>query len=86
VCACCGESNTKFLSIDHINNDGASHRRSLGLKNGSGLYKWLKKEKYPSGFQILCFNCNLGKQINGGMCPHVELENEQSTIQRIKSS
>ena len=28
VCACCGETQPLFLSIDHINNDGAQERRS----------------------------------------------------------
>jgi hypothetical protein len=21
-------------------------------------------------FQVLCFNCNIGRERNGGMCPH----------------
>ncbi len=24
----------------------------------------------PEGFQVLCWNCNLGKYYNGGVCPH----------------
>jgi len=24
----------------------------------------------PAGFQVLCFNCNIGKQLNDGTCPH----------------
>ena len=26
-CSCCGESESRFLTFDHINNDGAEHRR-----------------------------------------------------------
>lgn len=75
VCSCCGESEPLFLTIDHIHNDGANHRRSLGYKgNGKGAHgktlKWLKDNKYPLGFQILCMNCNMGKQRNKGICPH----------------
>ena len=66
-CACCEETIKKFLTIDHINNDGAIHRKNI---NGRNVYRWLKKNGYPAGFQILCYNCNLGKARNNGVCPH----------------
>lgn len=69
-CKCCGETEPKFLSIDHINNDGAEMRKVHGV--GSAMYKWLKKRGYPAGFQVLCMNCNHGKARNGGVCPHQE--------------
>ena len=69
-CACCGETEPMFLTIDHVNNDGAEHRRQIGAKPGSGFYQWLKSEGYPPGFQVLCMNCNFGKHRNGGVCPH----------------
>lgn len=66
-CNCCGESEPIFLSIDHIDNNGAAHRREVGNK----IYNWLEKHNYPKGnFQLLCFNCNFGKRVNGGICPH----------------
>ena len=70
-CACCGETEPMFLSIDHVNNDGA-HERKSGLYNGSGtaFYQWLRKNGYPSGYQVLCMNCQVGKHKNGGVCPH----------------
>jgi hypothetical protein len=75
-CACCGEcSNILFLSLDHINNDGAAHRRSMGHKRRNGgehVWYWLKKHNFPPGMQVLCMNCNTGKQRNGGICPHQE--------------
>jgi hypothetical protein len=67
ICRCCGETLVPFLSLDHINNDGANHRRSVKRRN---LYKWLKRQGYPPGFQVLCMNCNFGKARNGGLCPH----------------
>lgn len=77
-CACCLETNPLFLTIDHVNNDGAEHRREIWQKsrNGSGsaLYAWLKKQDFPPGFQVLCFNCNCAKQRNGGICPHLSDE------------
>jgi hypothetical protein len=69
-CACCGETEIKFLSIDHINNDGAAHRKVIG-KGGTTLYYWLRDNEYPDGFQILCHNCNFAKGIYG-ICPHQE--------------
>ncbi len=68
-CACCGETELIFLSIDHINNDGAEHRKAIGNSTYK-LYKWLKENDYPKGFQILCMNCNWGKKRNKGVCPH----------------
>jgi hypothetical protein len=72
-CACCGETERTFLSIDHINNDGAAHRReAFGRKEvgGATLAQLLRKQGFPEGFQILCMNCNMGKARNGGICPH----------------
>ena len=66
ICACCGETELVFLCIDHIENDGSSHRKTF---KGS-IYRWLRKNKYPPGFQVLCHNCNWGKSHNGGICPH----------------
>lgn len=76
VCKCCGETEPKFLSIDHINNDGAEHRRSNRLQTGEQLYRWLVRNKFPSGFQILCMNCQWGKRNNRGVCPHQERCND----------
>jgi len=68
ICACCGETNMGFLSIDHINGITLTER-ALQMKSGS-IYMWLKKHDYPEGYQILCFNCNLGRARNKGICPH----------------
>ncbi len=70
-CACCGEAEEMFLTIDHINNDGAEHRRSTGIKTGgTRFYRWLIKNNFPEGFQVLCWNCQWGKVKNNGVCPH----------------
>lgn len=70
VCGCCGETTLAFLSLDHANNDGAAHRKITGA--GSRLYNWLLREGYPQdlNLRVLCFNCNLGRRVNGGTCPH----------------
>lgn len=71
-CACCGETKLGFLTLDHPNNDGASHRRATNCGTGAKFYQWLKKNNYPLEFQALCWNCNCGKRDNGGVCPHVK--------------
>ena len=68
VCACCGETEKSFLSIDHMNNDGYAMRKIHG--NSNSFYSWLKKNNFPTGFQILCMNCQFGKKNNHGICPH----------------
>ena len=66
-CACCGESHLDFLSLDHINGGGAEQRRRLhGTTN---VYRWIIKNGFPAGLQVLCMNCNFAKG-KFGRCPH----------------
>ncbi len=67
-CICCGEDTLLFLTIDHKNNDGAEHRRQM---KQATLYEAVVKMGFPDSFQIMCLNCNRGRWLNGGMCPHV---------------
>ena len=70
-CVCCGETEPMFLSIDHIDNNGAVERKSGKYSgSGTGFYQWLRKNNFPPGYQVLCMNCNTGKHKNGGVCPH----------------
>src|SRR5258708_700043 len=64
-CACCGETTWEFLCIDHIEGNGRKHRMTIG----GDIAPWLKKNGYPSGFQVLCHNCNMAKGMYGE-CPH----------------
>lgn len=68
-CICCGESNYLFLTIDHINNDGGKHRLA-GVYGGATTYNYIIKNNFPTDLQILCWNCNCGRQRNKGICPH----------------
>ena len=72
LCACCGEATFPFLTIDHVNEDGAAHRRELG-RGSSKFYVWLKANGWPEGFQVLCYNCNCAKG-HYGKCPHTEVK------------
>lgn len=65
ACICCGENKYEFLTIDHINGGGSEHKRQIK----TSLYGWLIRSKYPSGFQVLCYNCNSAKGVYGE-CPH----------------
>lgn len=69
-CACCGETQILFLTIDHLANNGSNERKDIGIRGGCAFYRFLRKANYPSGYQVLCFNCNAGKHMNGGICPH----------------
>lgn len=71
-CSCCGEHRLPFLSLDHMDGKGSQHRRSIG--RGSNIYAWLRDNGYPPGFQVLCHNCNHGRYLNGGVCPHAEAQ------------
>ena len=76
-CVCCGESDQLFLTIDHVNGGGSKHRKEVlgGRRAGVHFYRWLMKEGYPQTgeYQTMCYNCNLGRQRNGGICPHKQV-------------
>jgi hypothetical protein len=50
--------------------NGAQHRKEIGGRTRD-LRLWLKRHNFPPGFRILCFNCNSGRHLNGGICPHL---------------
>ena len=76
-CACCGETSLKFLTIDHINNDG--YKEKGGNKGNRGGYSFYKRirDNHRDDLQVLCYNCNCGRHRNGGVCPHMQ-EGEKS--------
>ncbi len=70
-CNCCNESIMQFLTIDHDGGNGNNHRISLFKHNvgGAHMYRWLKRNNYPSGYSVLCMNCNWAKRYSN-ICPH----------------
>ena len=64
-CACCDETRYEFLTIDHINGGGKQHLKKIGWH----IARWLIKNNYPSGFRVLCLNCNFAFG-HYGYCPH----------------
>lgn len=64
-CACCGETEITFLTVEHLNKDGMAHRDVRG-----NFYGYLVRENFPQdGLTILCMNCNWAER-NGTPCPH----------------
>lgn len=88
ICACCGETEPMFLSIDHVNNNQREYAKKLGqFHTGGKLLQWLKDNNYPQGeFQILCHNCNQGKRLNDGVCPHVTNKVQRLSRKGVGSS
>jgi hypothetical protein len=68
-CACCGETTRDFLSLDHIEGGGNQQRKLLKKVNTYNFYSWLREQKFPPGYQILCMNCNFAKRYTM-TCPH----------------
>lgn len=60
----CRENDLDVLTLDHINNDGCKERRRVGTSaygnRGCGR---LKKLGYPLGYQTLCANHQLKKEL-----------------------
>jgi hypothetical protein len=79
ICACCGEQQIEFLTIDHIAENGSAHRAEISngknKANNAQVFRWLRDNGYPEGFQVLCFNCNCAKHIYK-ICPHQLREKE----------
>jgi hypothetical protein len=79
-CACCGETERAFLSLDHVYGGGLKHKRKYKEETGhvltkDALCRLLKINNYPDSFQILCHNCNQAKGFHGE-CPHVTKKKE----------
>ena len=66
TCFCCKMNDWKFLVFDHKGKRPDSHKG----KSGIGMARKLQKENFK-GIQVLCHNCNTGKEIYGTKrCPH----------------
>ena len=66
-CNYCGFEDIRGLCIDHINDNGAVHRKEVchngnGARSAPNITDWLRKNNYPEGFQVLCSNCNTIKE------------------------
>ena len=78
-CRCCGlNSHVEFLSLDHIAGkkqmDSEPELRQKGYSSKLKIHQllpWIKRNNFPTGFQILCLNCNFAKgHSKDNKCPH----------------
>ncbi len=69
-CYCCGEDDIRFLTIDHINNDGKQHREEVGV--GRTMTRWIIRNGFPDNIRLACYGCNMARAHagNNGICPH----------------
>ena len=58
-CLQCGETELEFLTLDHVEDDGYSHR--VGKNN---MYIWARANGFPPVLQCLCFTCNVEKGLS----------------------
>lgn len=71
TCACCGETQYEFLTLDHKNGGGNAHRERVG-----GVYQVfleLRRQGWPPGYRVLCWNCNAANAYHS-VCPHQRKE------------
>lgn len=70
----CVVSDIDMLVLDHIANDGAAQRKLLPTSSsgrGHELYRKLRNDGYPAGYQTLCCNHNHKKEIIRSRLPQV---------------
>lgn len=64
TCARCAFGDARALDLDHIDNGGGNHRRTIGRRGATyDIYAELKRNGFPEGYQILCRNCNWIKEV-----------------------
>lgn len=63
-CAWCPQADIDVLCLDHIDEGRTKEfTERYKFRGGKFLYARLRALGYPPGFQVLCANCNLKKQI-----------------------
>lgn len=68
-CACCGETEKAFMTMEHKARDGKAHRKAVG-GSPTSVYRDLKLRGWPQdNYELLCFNCNRASW-ELGICPH----------------
>ena len=59
----CDVTDLDMLTLDHAENNGATDRRKNRCGCGAKLYRRLRRELFPKGFQTLCGSHQLKKKI-----------------------
>ncbi|MDA1347235.1 MAG: hypothetical protein O3C48_08485, partial [Crenarchaeota archaeon] len=82
TCFCCKYDDWKFLAFDHMSIKLKEEHKKL---KGTQLAKRLERDDYPKQIQILCHNCNTGKEVFGGKhCPHHLTVKGQKKLRSVK--
>jgi hypothetical protein len=63
ACACCGTDYAAHLTLDHIDGGGTADRKENS--SSYAVERRLRREGFPPGYQILCWNCNWAKHHEG---------------------
>lgn len=67
-CCCqCGFTDRRALHIDHVNGDGSQDRKKH--RTALQMVRWIIRNHFPSGYQILCANCNCIKMFENKEFP-----------------
>jgi len=61
-CACCGETNAGFLIVCDSDNKAVN----------TNVYFKLRRENFPTGYRVLCYNCHMHIKVYGA-CQHSPL-------------
>lgn len=64
----CVVNDLDMLSLDHVKGGGCRHRREIGADGkghgGKSMYQWIIKHGFPAGYQTLCFNHQMKKELS----------------------
>lgn len=72
-CYCCGVDDYRFLTIDHVQNDGKQERKPNGKgRNSYMVLRAIWESGCPRDrYQAACYNCNCARQLTPDkICPH----------------
>lgn len=61
-CHFCGITDIDVLCLDHVDGGGQRHRKIIGGSSKTLFYQ-LIQQGFPEGYQVLCANCNLKKEL-----------------------
>ena len=76
-CQCCGEDDIRFLTADHVQNDGFKDRNLTPIQ----IYRKALDDNYDrKKWNCLCWNCNCGRGQNNGICPHKDKVSKENFL------